>query len=583
MIQKHLFAIVVALLVGLASLLHYGLLRNAMGSSYDGIIYSSSADDYVYLTRIHEVLDGHPLLGSALYHEYKDQLPVVLPFGEYFYAFPAYITGFGGDAVLIYAKFLFPVLLFLVIYGLFLSLVGEASWDARFGAVAVSLLIVLGYELVDVRFIMDLFLGNFKGDRPLWVTRPVNPITGLLLLFGGLSLLLRVTKHPRAMYGGLLALFLICASSYVFSFAILTVVALLWGFFLWKRGGSGSRPARVVWGGACAGLLVLIPYISFTSALLTGDEGKSFALRNGMFFSHMPIINKFLLAISLVYACGVWFWQRRRRNQEDAFPVRRGLAFGGVLLLASWIAFNQQILTGRTIWPAHFVQYTIPIGFFVTFSLLFIVFRPYMPRLWRGMMIGVALVSVLVGTLPQRPTHASLQGAIRQQVFFPLLSFLNSTASRDCVVLTQSAEVERLVPAYTGCNLYAPLGWNFSGVPLDRVRFNYLVALRLRGVTEVTVADYLLLRTDELRGIFFRDWIDLFGHGEEEWISDLRISLGEEYKTFLKLDFMTELARYRLDYLVADQEIPQAVKMFFRARALEQRLFPGGLELYRFR
>ena len=69
-----------------------------------------------YLARIQEILDGHPLVGSSAFYEYKGEWSIQPPTAEMIYALPSLIFGFAPASVLVASKFVLPFILFLAVY-----------------------------------------------------------------------------------------------------------------------------------------------------------------------------------------------------------------------------------------------------------------------------------------------------------------------------------------------------------------------------------------------------------------------------------------------------------------------------------
>jgi hypothetical protein len=112
----------------------------------------------------------------------------------------------------------------------------------------------------------------------------------------------------------------------------------------------------------------------------------------------------------------------------------------------------------------------------------------------------------------------------------------------------------RLIPAFTHCNTYIS-SWVFSGVPLERVRHNYFVHVRLQGVTTETVRTYVLAHSEEMRVLFFTDWRQLFATGVDGWVRDQAEYLARGYEAFVRQDFAKEIKTVRADYIVSEEPL----------------------------
>src|SRR3989339_1428561 len=126
--KKHTLATLFAVLVGLLSLFPSILAPLAVGGDYAGMQFLYIDDEDIYRARIHEVMEGHIGVASPYFFEYKDMPVMVPPINEWLYALPALF--FGLSFVITLSKFLFPALLFLLIYVLTRSMAG-GSEEAR--------------------------------------------------------------------------------------------------------------------------------------------------------------------------------------------------------------------------------------------------------------------------------------------------------------------------------------------------------------------------------------------------------------------------------------------------------------------
>ena len=56
-----------------------------LGNNYEGVYLAGSDSEEYYTARIHEVFDGHYLLGNAFLYEERDNLWLQPPLAEIFY------------------------------------------------------------------------------------------------------------------------------------------------------------------------------------------------------------------------------------------------------------------------------------------------------------------------------------------------------------------------------------------------------------------------------------------------------------------------------------------------------------------
>jgi hypothetical protein len=543
------FVLFFALLVGVLSVLPQFLAPLALGKDYKGIQFFYLDDEDIYRARIHEILDGYGRVASPYVYEYKEVKTVVPPINEYLYAGIALIFGLSGAIVL--SKFLFPILLFLLIYLFVTRLIDrEDEDDAMWSGIASGLLVTLGYDLVDYRTVFDIIRNGTDIEHLLVWTRLVNPITGALVFFSFLLALWAVFARGGRANIAVAATLLAVSVGYFFSFGIAasTLGVLMLITLLLKDMLSLKRLGAVLG----LSLLLQLPYWVSTLSSMGGTAGKVTALRNGMFFTHEFILNKVLLFVTVI-VFGAFLYALRTKI---ILAGNKSAQFLLALILASWVVFNQQVLTGREIWPSHFVQYTIPIAFIALLYVAFIVIRPKLPRLWFSFIMLAVLVSVSWGVfsaLSYRYVLADFRDAQGQAA---LIDWLNRNGEKDSVVLIKEYDepLERNIPAYTRSNVYSTT-YGFFGITPERIKHNFYIRLRLLGIDANTLAAYLDTHEDEVRGYFFEDWSQMFGHGKDAWLTEKEAQVSDEYMEFLRGDLKQQLTKYRLDYLVSKQRI----------------------------
>ncbi|MDO8564795.1 MAG: hypothetical protein Q7R88_02250, partial [bacterium] len=249
------------------------------------------------------------------------------------------------------------------------------------------------------------------------------------------------------------------------------------------------------------------------------------------------------------------------------------------LLLGGLWAYSQQFFTGRTIWPYHFVQYTIPLAMVALFVLLYNTVRGWNRHMWGLLAAFAALSSVAFGIYTQASTYASARpvyAALQSRAL--LFDFLNVQV-KDCVVLVDesSEEMSRLntlIPAFTHCNVYSSTEL-FALIAPDRGFYNYAARLRLRGITPNSIDSYLSAHERQAAGYLYSNWQGLFGVKDFPDFTDALLperlaAFPKEYRDYAAGDFKAQLGRYRLDYILSDgpllpqvaRELPQLQKIF---------------------
>lgn len=549
-LKKHYLILFFALLVGTVSVLPQFLAIRAIGGDYEGIHFMYTANEDVYMARIQEIIDGHWGVGSAFFYEYKNWKTLMPPTGEYFYAIPAILLGVSLPSVLIASKFLFPAILFFLVYLLILKLSNDSnSLGVKLNAVVGGLFITLGYDLVDFKTTWLFLNSKITTTNLLLWTRPVNPITGALLVFIFLLLLWKIINGGRRWWSLPTGLTWSLMVGYFFSWSLsLAVMTVLLAIFILKKNYRVVKNLLLI---CFVFFLVGLPYWLNILNSLGSTDGRARAAKNGMFFTHTPVVNKVLLVISLIFlAVLAYEYFATKKLKQDNWRW-----FCVALIGAGWLAFNQQIITGRTIWYHHFVQYTIPFSIVVGMVLWARYLKPRFFKIW---LAGVILLifAIIVFNVRALKSHVAYYDSFKElQKDAAIFSWLNKIAPKDCVVLVersgsqQDFPLELLLAGFTHCNTYFT-NWIFDGVPEERVKHNFLVMLRMRGVDPSVVKMYLEQHETEVRAYFFNDWNQFFGQGFDPAIQKTIDKLVTEYNDFYKKNLVAELEKYKLDYIL---------------------------------
>ena len=561
-LKLHLVAMVAAMAVGVLSGIPQHLSQSALGSNYQGVPYLFQDAEAVYLTRIQEIEDGDRDVSSPFLHEYKEGKSVMPPTGEYLYWLISKVTGLSIISVLEISKYVFPAMLFLLIYAFVMLLMkeGKEGESRRLLSISAALAVTLGYELVDVGTALAIFNGSYSSTYlSLW-SRAVNPIMGALLLFGffiSLLVLLRgkyLAAIPTVVLFGLM-------SGYIFSFGIAGTTLVLFTLAL-----IISREYRKA---ICLfAVLIMVLIINLPSSFDPLEAAKS-----GLLLTRMPMISTVLVASFLALALGLFRDYKRKISLSLTSPQ----LFLSIVLFASFIAMNQQVITGRTVWPHHFVQYTIPLSMIVALVFFYIYIRPHFSRLWRVVPIGIICLSVIFSLFSLTTYKNRLHDYKNVNSYGPILSWLGKNKG-PCVVLPvgETEQINSYITALTHCDVYFT-HYTFIGIPEERIVHNELVNMVFQGVSRGEAEEYLSNHEERIRAVLFRDWVDLFRHSSDEWLAsisdrdeiDLWVKskikeLAKEYGKFSEQDFRTTLLKYRLDYVLHDKEgkIPFDIKQF---------------------
>jgi hypothetical protein len=227
-----------------------------------------------------------------------------------------------------------------------------------------------------------------------------------------------------------------------------------------------------------------------------------------MFFTREPLINLISLASLIgVVLCFVIFFRKDIAGERE----KRWWFFSLATVIASEFVYNQQLITGRTVWPQHFVQYTTLLSMAIMAVFLHNIIRPRAKNLWCVAVALLLVISALFGWRTLGAVQNTMPKYTELQSFSGVFDYLNANAPKDCVVYVSSDygnEINRFIAGFTSCNVYYSY-YIYNGVPAERIMHNYLVNLRLRGIKLQDLKEHFYENPFFTTSYFFRDWNDM--------------------------------------------------------------------------
>lgn len=556
-----IFPLLFAVLVGGLSVAPALFAERSLGNSYKGVPFLVQDNEFYYLARIREVLDGHLGVSSPYYLEYKNSFPLIPPIGEFLYAIPGFLLRISPATLVLVSKSLFPAILFLLVFGLIWRLTDPASSWRRWNALAGGLVVAFGLEPSMLPFLFHAMRGSIDGVVLSPWTRLVNPVSGGLFLFGFLHALWSVVIGKRRFAWLWAGLLLTLMAGYIFSLALgLSMTCVLVICYAYKRDVAlVERLASVLFTGG----LILTAYVATALSQISTagtHAGSSSLERNGLLLTHLPLLNKITLGAFVIFLVVSWFAVRVRRTPTGLTKTNWWL-FCFALLTSSLLVYSQQAVTGRTIWPYHFVQYTTPLAWVVLFILGHELIRPWWPRAWRIGVASLGVTGLFLGGAMAFSTASAMDGYLQDQQLAPVFGWLNRNAEPDCVVVVPdfASRLVEGVPAFTSCNVYLSANVFSGAIPESRLLQGYLVSLRLRGVSREQARSYLEAHPGEIRSLFFENLTQIFETKRDDWIVQKTEWVATAYEDFLLQPFLKELQRHKVDYIISDQVLSSDV------------------------
>jgi len=580
-INNHKLALISALIVGIIYIAPNIFFIGSLGDNYQGIPMMQTANEDFYLARIQKIMDGHSLLGPAVFYENRQQGSLTPAGGEIFYVLFSLLFQQSPVNILIASRFVLPFILFLLIYFLIrLLTTGIDSISNKINAIAGALFITLGYDLVDFKTAWLFLIGHINGGNFLIWTRPVNPIMGGIFLFSFLLCLWIIIKREHGhknliiMAGSFLAL---AIYTYFFSWGVaVSILAILVAVYLLEKRYDIVKSLVSV--GAIA-VILTSPYWYFNWRLGALPGYEEVMLRNGLFYTYYPLLNKVLIATLVFYLLVVIFlfvkrntlslWNERLMSIGLKKKPRDWFVFTVVLLLGGLWALNQQVVTGRTVWPFHFVQYTIPLSIIAAIVLFYNLLISKFPRVCQLVAILIIIISVSWGIFSQVKIYRIYYDYYAGlQTYGPLFDWLNSEPKDNVVfVLDDSNDfynLNGLVPAYTHSNIYSST-WAYNIIDPSRIYDSFLSWLRLKGVDANQIDEYLKQNQGDAVAYLFSNWktwhgIKLFPDIYDSLFEEKLKQFPENYRKYYATDFYQALRKYQLDYIIVAGDLEESVK-----------------------
>ncbi|OGF64226.1 hypothetical protein A2661_00580 [Candidatus Giovannonibacteria bacterium RIFCSPHIGHO2_01_FULL_45_24] len=460
---EHKFIFVCAILLAFLILLPSWMFPFMAGDAYNGINLGEWDDDAAYIARGREILEGHSLGNTFLKIGKNDSSDPHQTYIDYLLLAPVKLLGLSGVAknhiVVLYGfyTFLGVALLVLFIYFFILHLS-----DNKLLSAAAALFTVGGYELVKLYHLpVTAVAYNFN-----IFSRPIMPVYGLLALFIYINLLaksLRESGWRRVFWAGISfgALF------YVYPFTWTFAAALTGSLFLIYICLRDWESAKKVFWVSAIGLAIGSYALVLLALLMSSEIGKQIAGFT-TFISHAPApfskLSFLILIMAIIYAF-------RNRGKKD-YPILLAI------ILASWIALNQQVITGRDPQGVdhYFWYFTIPtsivVGSYVSWALVWGAERgKLILRKYGSALLGIVIVIAFLNTASRQYARMLVIWDAKEyaQNYRPIIDALNRDTAPG-VILSSDLFYGRFFSVYTDHDLFwAMHAFNFA-TPAERMK-----------------------------------------------------------------------------------------------------------------
>ncbi len=364
---------------------------------------------------------------------------------------PPVILGFMGrllgslERAFIAADCLFPAALFLLLYAMTGSLVGQRQ---------LRLLVAWSSLLVPFGLLNAFWLGDDALLAPLEITRTPQPEISFFVLIGAAILLARAIRSefrwPLILAAGIASGAVVyCYYFYALAWGITLGLLFFFGFW-WQQRPLFLRTAIVL-------LLMVMTAIPYAVAALRGKSqgGQTYLLERMGAYTHRPDLLPLagaLLVTLAIFAFGKEFYRTQ--------PVYFVLA---VLVAGALYGMNFQVLSGYETQRWHFwKRLALPVCFFLLASAAAWL-AEQSARIGKTTLSTIAKVVLLVLLLntAARLICAGISVAPFERATNPrvaLLTWVRSHLPADQVIGTVDPQLILLIPALTADYTYVPSG-----------------------------------------------------------------------------------------------------------------------------
>ncbi len=417
-------------LLSLIPQVHLWLVR---GRDWNGAYVTLQGDEPLYSAYINSLIDGRARRNDPFAaRDNTAQSPIpestfsIQFIPAYVLAFLARIFGASASTALIILLGVAGLLASLSVFWLLNSVVA----DRRLAAAGILFVLCLG-GLAGGHGLVGLLLKTDLSIPSLAFLRRYQPAAAFPLFFVFITLVWRAltNKSKRAtrvaaFLAGLTLAVLVFSYLYLWTTAAawLVCIGLLWLYF---RPADRLKALSVLTTIGAMAALALAPYAYLVShRAATLDEHQTLASTHQPDFFRIPEILGALILVMIVIAI------RRRRIQRAEAPT----LFAASLGLLSFLVFNQQILTGKTMQSYHYeafiLNYSVLVGLLLTVGLLW---KPLPGRLLGWVAVLCFSWGLVEVGLPSRLN--TVPAAIVDDQIVPVLLRLKQLSNEDGTLL----------------------------------------------------------------------------------------------------------------------------------------------------
>ena len=455
LLRNHWPALCFSIFAGLVIVAPQLFFIQSLGTDYKGLYMLNTDAEPHYLARMQAAVKGDGI-GNPFVIDGRNDVPSSFySYSESLLAVPAQVFPISIPTLNLVYKFLLPVILALLAYALALRLGASRGWS-----IAAAVALTLGSTLLNASSALSLLRADLIYQQFLLFSRPVSPVLYEVFLLAFLHVLItcanRKTRRWYALLGALFGL-----SWYFYIYLATLIGAILGSIILIELISKRFQSALHHVSSLAFGLLIGAPAIYSLYAITQSPYYGLFVGPIGLEHTHAPYLHIPWLVVTALFAL---FWYFNRSYQHASVLAS--------LLLAAFVVANQQVLTGLSLHPGHYITYfCIPLYIIVLTAIAGEYFKTRL-RLVGSFIKCLVVAYVVVGAcFIQYSSYAYwAPRTVTMQRDSAPLSWLNEHAPAESVVMANHT-LSELIPAYTKSNVMWEVHANTYLMPERRWNF----------------------------------------------------------------------------------------------------------------
>lgn len=538
-------AIILSVIFGFLCILPNIVERFDKDYGYQGVVMMPTDQEFYYGGRAAAVGYGDWPVANQYYESPKDQPYVQPAFPEAVIVFTGRVFGFEPLTSFILSKFIFGMLLTIVLFGFWTSVIKKPWMNLIVIATVLFANAALSAPWDIFRFIET---GIFSNDF-LRFSRPINPqwsATWFFFTLWILSLWMQDRSSWKAVLIGICAGIMLF--SYVYAWTYLgAVLALLLLWYAYKKQWKRVTDILII---GIVFLLLGIPYLMNMWELIHHPWYPETAARQGLIEKRFFVFGMYSIAFIIAAFPS-------KKILPKSWPLLPMLAIGGFIVL------NQQMITGRAIVLTHYHWYFIqPLSAMLLLTILFFacmqIIHSSRLRMTAG---GIVLFGAIgFGMLQQAQAYvAAREEWSEYQSFGPVFQKLNEVGEKHQVVFAgrDNGHIRDLITVHTPLSAYMAGNANGYLTPVSRARDAMFFELWLEDLSAEEAGkrfptDMRAFVSSRLFSIYYREFT-----GQYELIPDDIIDEQiEKYAEYLSLSSREKLTLYPLHFAIRTSKDP---------------------------